>query len=468
MAEEGKKISFGFSKSVKKPALKNVPPPEQKKVDYIECLDEKLIKIVGGENKKDEPLVIPMLGSKTWHDRIVNKVDADIFEPKPGESGDKQTINENMPEVNVKIKKEPNNETLNGSLSKQNNLQPMEVTEIKNESGSKEPLSLEEQAAREIIADLNSDGNNKDKQIFTVPIKQENEDDLRGKEESTLEDYENIPITAFGEAMLRGMGWQPGKGIGKDEKVVAPVIPELRPKGMGLGADKRTIQKALQNCKEGKQDLKLVKGSYVKITEGKSSGSYGQVEAFDDDVARVFVKLALGDAVISVNEYWVQPVTSSEYMEKSKVLNLKSYEEHKENEAKKEKDSGRNKKLKREPSPSSSDDDNHKNRRSEKSKKNSKKKHQSSDEESSPDRKVRRKRSSSSQSDEDRKYKKSKKSKKHKNRDSSSERSSRKNRKKDKEREKLRHKKSDYADSLERAKHRDRRKNRSRSRSPRR
>ena len=36
--------------------------------------------------------------------------------------------------------------------------------------------------------------------------------------QSTLEDYERIPIDAFGVAMLRGMGWQPGKGIGKNEK----------------------------------------------------------------------------------------------------------------------------------------------------------------------------------------------------------------------------------------------------------
>ena len=47
MAEEGKKISFGFSKSIKKSALQNVPPPEEKKIDYIECVDEKAIKIIG-------------------------------------------------------------------------------------------------------------------------------------------------------------------------------------------------------------------------------------------------------------------------------------------------------------------------------------------------------------------------------------------------------------------------------------
>jgi hypothetical protein len=36
--------------------------------------------------------------------------------------------------------------------------------------------------------------------------------------QSSLQDYENIPIDVFGMAMLRGMGWQPGKGIGKNEK----------------------------------------------------------------------------------------------------------------------------------------------------------------------------------------------------------------------------------------------------------
>ena len=36
--------------------------------------------------------------------------------------------------------------------------------------------------------------------------------------QSTLEDYEQVPIEKYGEAMLRGMGWQPGKGIGKNEK----------------------------------------------------------------------------------------------------------------------------------------------------------------------------------------------------------------------------------------------------------
>lgn len=41
-----------------------------------------------------------------------------------------------------------------------------------------------------------------------------------GKDESTLDDYENIPISEYGLAMLRGMGWSEDKGIGKNEKYV--------------------------------------------------------------------------------------------------------------------------------------------------------------------------------------------------------------------------------------------------------
>lgn len=47
MAEEGKKVSFGFAKSIKKSVLKNVIAQEEKKIDYIECLDEKGIKLIG-------------------------------------------------------------------------------------------------------------------------------------------------------------------------------------------------------------------------------------------------------------------------------------------------------------------------------------------------------------------------------------------------------------------------------------
>jgi hypothetical protein len=36
--------------------------------------------------------------------------------------------------------------------------------------------------------------------------------------QSTLEDYESIPVEEYGMAMLRGMGWNPGKDIRRNER----------------------------------------------------------------------------------------------------------------------------------------------------------------------------------------------------------------------------------------------------------
>lgn len=48
MAEKNKKISFGFTKSIKKTSILDKQKlHEEKQVDYIECLDEKTIKVIG-------------------------------------------------------------------------------------------------------------------------------------------------------------------------------------------------------------------------------------------------------------------------------------------------------------------------------------------------------------------------------------------------------------------------------------
>ena len=36
--------------------------------------------------------------------------------------------------------------------------------------------------------------------------------------QSSVDDYDNVPVEAFGAAMLRGMGWEEGKPIGLTNK----------------------------------------------------------------------------------------------------------------------------------------------------------------------------------------------------------------------------------------------------------
>jgi hypothetical protein len=55
---------------------------------------------------------------------------------------------------------------------------------------------------------------------------------------ATLEDYTRVPVEQFGAAMLRGMGWKDGDGIGlnKGRKQEKSKIPERRPALLGIGA----------------------------------------------------------------------------------------------------------------------------------------------------------------------------------------------------------------------------------------
>ena len=59
---------------------------------------------------------------------------------------------------------------------------------------------------------------------------------------ATMDDYDRVPIEAFGEAMLRGMGWAPGKAVGLNNKGVAAPI-EFRPRHhrLGLGANQSAL-----------------------------------------------------------------------------------------------------------------------------------------------------------------------------------------------------------------------------------
>ncbi|GAB7344008.1 hypothetical protein MBLNU457_1936t1 [Dothideomycetes sp. NU457] len=55
---------------------------------------------------------------------------------------------------------------------------------------------------------------------------------------ATLDQYKAVPVEEFGAALLRGMGWKEGQGIGnqKGKKLVKETQPERRPALLGIGA----------------------------------------------------------------------------------------------------------------------------------------------------------------------------------------------------------------------------------------
>jgi len=157
-------------------------------------------------------------------------------------------------------------------------------------------------------------------------------DPQEGMEMSTAEDYESIPIDKFGLAMLRGMGWKPTKGVGKNSQIIAASLPEIRSKGMGLGADK--LIKSVQKTQSSEEELKLKQGSFVQFIIGKLNGQYGQVCGFDELSSRVIVKVSRTGELENVSENLFTLVTKSDYDKNCNVINIKQYKEYHEGKSK--------------------------------------------------------------------------------------------------------------------------------------
>lgn len=322
MGEEVKKISFGFSKFTKKTQIVsstlNQIKPEKNNVELIDCFEGKSIKLKNPVQPVDQILVIPLQRHQETKLNLKNEDDSMIFT-----SGTSTVC-----ESDSRVKMETNDQIENVLLPEKNNDNHTDLKSITNKI-----LTLDEIAAKEILEDLNDKKKQDESRIFTVPL---TNNPPAGEKESSLEDYENIPVGDFGVAMLRGMGWAPGKGIGKNEKLVTPSLPTLRPKGMGLGAD--TVLKSSLETKPSNKDLKMVKKSFIRVIAGQHKDSYGQIEGFDDETGRLIVKLALKNISISLNEFMVQLVDDVEFLKNSKVINVSKYEQYKEDESKKKPD----------------------------------------------------------------------------------------------------------------------------------
>ncbi|CAG9090313.1 unnamed protein product [Plutella xylostella] len=281
---EGKKISFGF-----KMTKKAVKPVIEEKKEFIECLEEQAIKIIGGEVIKEKaPLIIPMkpntLITAERLKQIAEEVESAVQEPLTADVKSEVTVKE----------------------------EPMDEAE-----------TLDQMAVRELLQEAKKTVK-VEKTELTVPIPALPK--LDGQKESTLDDYESVPIQDFGLAMLRGMGWAPGKEQAKFKE------PQLRPKGLGLGADKMVKQNQKKAAGKGEEELTIVKNAFVKITSGKYSGFYGKVVSLDEDNGRVMVDISVKKEMVSLSEFMMQPVSKSEFDKSSRVINADKYEEYKNNE----------------------------------------------------------------------------------------------------------------------------------------
>ena len=250
------------------------------------------------------------------------------------------------------IKKDLVIECKGNTLQLKAKVQKLRKTEVKRELGNTE----DDVAEREILLDLEkwkegqenrTEDSEKRNFDLVVPLDEktnaeedDNEAGEEGGEQSTLDDYDSVPIEGFGMGMLRGMGFKPGEGIGGFKKAdVKCIDPVMRPKGLGLGATRPTAgsnsdSKASKNA-EG-EELKMEKGASVLLVGGPHRDMYGQVEGVDGETARVFVKLAVGGQTVSVSENVAKLVSKKEYKKYGKVINKDMYEKYDEKQQQRE------------------------------------------------------------------------------------------------------------------------------------
>lgn len=107
------------------------------------------------------------------------------------------------------------------------------------------PMTLEEQALQALLAGDHSTESDAERAQRELVIQSERDREIGAwseedalqrdldalPEESTRDDYNTVPIEAFGMAMLRGMGWNPN-----DDSNTKIHVPKARPGQLGLGA----------------------------------------------------------------------------------------------------------------------------------------------------------------------------------------------------------------------------------------
>lgn len=136
--------------------------------------------------------------------------------------------NDNPPDIIIQVK---SNRTLEKRVYNKQTEETESATEIISENKTEKTMvnydiSLEKRAIQELIED--SKKVNKDV-LISIPVNTT----MKFVDEPV--DYDSVPVSQFGYAMLRGMGWAPEKGVGKKQKVVKVEEPNLRTGGMGLG-----------------------------------------------------------------------------------------------------------------------------------------------------------------------------------------------------------------------------------------
>ncbi|USP79888.1 hypothetical protein yc1106_07162 [Curvularia clavata] len=213
-----------------------------------------------GKKEKEQLRVIPVPPNRDWRAAARRKHLAKApHQQAQNETVDEKQIEEPKYQYGLTIMKK--DEAQEDGAAEPEAPEPMEVEQ----DNLTEEERLEKKALDALITGKSTDND------LVIPVQTEEEafrNDLDNAPEApTLEAYEATPIEGFGAALLRGMGWKDGEGIGKNGTAVKPKEIKRRPALLGIGAkEDAAVGVELGEWGGGKGKGKKVAQSYNPVT----------------------------------------------------------------------------------------------------------------------------------------------------------------------------------------------------------
>ncbi|KAJ3934856.1 MAG: DExH-box splicing factor binding site-domain-containing protein [Lentinula lateritia] len=204
------------------------------------------------ERKKPQgPLVIPALKNRDWREAARRRRTLNQYVP---ESARAQTVGSDGSVGGLGTRDSINSGPVVSGLQ----YTKKEMDSVKREqdvvmvevAGEDIPKAEEEDsedkaALRALLAGADGEDSGPRIDIIPTPISEKDaykQDVEELPESASLADYERVPISQFGAAMLRGMGWKEGTAASrKGNGIVQPYIPESRPALLGIGAKEMEV-----------------------------------------------------------------------------------------------------------------------------------------------------------------------------------------------------------------------------------
>jgi G-patch domain len=207
------------------------------------------------QNQKKQieaPLVIPPLQNRDWREIAKKRKNAARFVPASapngfdgsvGGLGTRDTIGAGAVRGGLHLMTKVEKAGVDGAKIVQ------EANGFKEADPRPEPETEDQRAIRAILASATGEATPLDgPSIDIIPMTSATvteadafQQDVRDLPDvATLDDYARVPVSQFGAALLRGMGWKEGTAASLTRSgPVEPYLPEARPALLGIGAKPR-------------------------------------------------------------------------------------------------------------------------------------------------------------------------------------------------------------------------------------